>query len=76
MRGTQTSQRTNVTKTMAKTALVAAPRIEVGLACDAGTSNAGIYGLTDLFTYAGEFAAVVRAASCAHYALARGRQRC
>jgi transcriptional regulator GlxA family with amidase domain len=42
---------------MAKTALVAAPRIEVGLACDAGTSNAGIYGLTDLFTYAGEFAA-------------------
>ncbi|MFM0223847.1 GlxA family transcriptional regulator [Paraburkholderia dipogonis] len=42
---------------MAKTALVSAPRIEIGLACDAGTSNAGIYGLTDLFTYAGEFAA-------------------
>ena len=42
---------------MAKTALASAPRIEIGLACDSGTSNAGIYGLTDLFTYAGEFAA-------------------
>lgn len=42
---------------MAKTAVVSASRIEFGLACDAGTSNAGIYGLTDLFTYAGEFAA-------------------
>jgi transcriptional regulator GlxA family with amidase domain len=42
---------------MAKTALASSPRIEIGLACDAGTSNAGIYGLTDLFTYAGEFAA-------------------
>lgn len=42
---------------MAKTALASIPRIEIGLACDAGTSNAGIYGLTDLFTYAGEFAA-------------------
>lgn len=31
--------------------------MEIGLVCDAGTSNAGIYGLTDLFTYAGEFAA-------------------
>jgi transcriptional regulator GlxA family with amidase domain len=42
---------------MAKTALASPPPIEFGLACDAGTSNAGIYGLTDLFTYAGEFAA-------------------
>lgn len=42
---------------MAKTALVSAPRIEIGLACDEGTSNAGVYGLTDLFTYAGQFAA-------------------
>ncbi|WP_322029479.1 GlxA family transcriptional regulator [Paraburkholderia sp. J76] len=42
---------------MAKTARVSVPRIEIGLACDAGTSNAGVYGLTDLFTYAGEFAA-------------------
>jgi transcriptional regulator GlxA family with amidase domain len=29
----------------------------VGLACDAGSSSAGIFGLTDLFRYAGEFAA-------------------
>jgi len=42
---------------MAKTALAYVPRIEIGLACDVGTSNTGIYGLTDLFTYAGEFAA-------------------
>ncbi|WP_175107968.1 GlxA family transcriptional regulator [Pararobbsia alpina] len=42
---------------MAKTALASAPRIEFGLACDGGTSKAGIYGLTDLFSYAGEFAA-------------------
>lgn len=42
---------------MAKTALALAPQIEIGLACDAGTSNAGVYGLTDLFSYAGKFAA-------------------
>jgi len=42
---------------MAKTAPVLAPRFEIGIACDAGSSNTGIYGLTDLFTYAGEFAA-------------------
>lgn len=42
---------------MAKTAPASSPRFEIGLACDAGSSNAGIYGLTDLFTYAGEFAA-------------------
>jgi transcriptional regulator GlxA family with amidase domain len=42
---------------MAKTASTPVPRIEIGLACDVGTSNTGIYGLTDLFTYAGEFAA-------------------
>jgi transcriptional regulator GlxA family with amidase domain len=46
-----------MTKNTAKTAVIVAPRVEIGLACDAGTSNAGIYGLTDLFTYAGEFAA-------------------
>ena len=46
-----------MTKNIAKTALVSAPQIEIGLACDASSSNAGIYGLTDLFTYAGEFAA-------------------
>jgi transcriptional regulator GlxA family with amidase domain len=48
---------------MAKTALVTAPQIEIGLACDLSTSNAGIYGLTDLFTYAGEFAAKRHSAS-------------
>jgi transcriptional regulator GlxA family with amidase domain len=42
---------------MAKTAHPPMPGIEVGLVCDAGTSLAGIYGLTDLFTYAGEMAA-------------------
>src|ERR1700685_1647201 len=56
-RSAQTPQRTNVTKPMAKTALASAPGIEIGVACDSGTSDAGIYGLTDLFTYAGEFAA-------------------
>lgn len=45
-----------MTKNMAKTALGPAPLIEFGLACDAGTSNAGVYGLTDLLTYASEFA--------------------
>ncbi len=30
---------------------------EFGLVCDAGSSNAGLYGLTDLFKYAGDFAA-------------------
>src|SRR5471032_2894397 len=42
---------------MVKTAFPLQPRIEVGLVCDAGTSNTGIYGLTDLFQYAGETAA-------------------
>lgn len=46
-----------MTKNLAKTALVPGPRIEFGLACDAGTSHAGVFGLTDLFTYASEFAA-------------------
>jgi transcriptional regulator GlxA family with amidase domain len=32
------------------------PQIEVGLACDSGSSAAGIYGLTDLFKYAAAFA--------------------
>jgi len=42
---------------MAESAPDTAAQIEVALACDAGTSNGGIYGLTDLFTYASEFAA-------------------
>jgi transcriptional regulator GlxA family with amidase domain len=33
------------------------PQIEIGLACDAGSSFAGIYGLTDLLKYASGFAA-------------------
>jgi transcriptional regulator GlxA family with amidase domain len=31
--------------------------VEIGLVCDDGTVRAGIYGLTDLFTYAGDIAA-------------------
>jgi transcriptional regulator GlxA family with amidase domain len=46
-----------MTKTIAKSAPAPAAQIEVALACDAGTTNGGKYGLTDLFTYAGEFAA-------------------
>jgi len=42
---------------MAKTAVSLIPHIEVGLVCDAGTSFAGIHGITDLFTYANELAA-------------------
>jgi transcriptional regulator GlxA family with amidase domain len=42
---------------MAKTAMASLPQIEIGLVCDEGTSHAGVYGLTDLFKYAGEFAA-------------------
>lgn len=43
-----------MTKAGAKTAK---PLIEVALADDIGTTKGGIYGLTDLFTYANEFAA-------------------
>jgi transcriptional regulator GlxA family with amidase domain len=32
-------------------------QVEVGLVCDDGTSRSGLYGLTDLFTYAGNIAA-------------------
>jgi hypothetical protein len=32
-------------------------RRQIGLVCDDGTSRAGIYGLTGLFTYAGDIAA-------------------
>jgi len=31
-------------------------QVEIGLVCDDGTSRAGLYGLTDLFTYAGDIA--------------------
>jgi transcriptional regulator GlxA family with amidase domain len=33
------------------------PPVEIGLVCDSGSVRAGIYGLTDLFTYAGDIAA-------------------
>lgn len=48
-----------MTKVQAKSAESALTfaQIEVGLACDANTSLAGIHGLTDLFKYANEFTA-------------------
>ncbi|MEW9624467.1 GlxA family transcriptional regulator [Rhodanobacter geophilus] len=45
---------------MAKTATFLAPDLEIGLVCDAGTSLAGVHGLTDLFTYAAEMSAKLR----------------
>jgi transcriptional regulator GlxA family with amidase domain len=47
-------QWSNRTKNMAKSANSCFPVVEVGLVCDAGTSLAGIHGLTDLFTYAAD----------------------
>jgi transcriptional regulator GlxA family with amidase domain len=46
-----------MTKDRAESAPNASAQVEVGLVCDGGTSRAGIYGLTDLFTYAGDIAA-------------------
>jgi transcriptional regulator GlxA family with amidase domain len=46
---------------MTKTVAESAPSVEIGLVCDAGTSDAGVYGLADLFRYAGDFAAKRRA---------------
>jgi transcriptional regulator GlxA family with amidase domain len=46
-----------LTKTAAETALFEETQIEVGIACDAGSSAAGIHGLTDLLKYASGFAA-------------------
>jgi transcriptional regulator GlxA family with amidase domain len=45
-----------LTKNIDKTALFPESQIEVGLACDADSSSAGIYGLTDLLKYASGFA--------------------
>jgi len=56
MRGSPPSG-TDVTKFGAETAKPTGPQFEVALAHDAGTAKGGIYGLTELFTYAGEFAA-------------------
>jgi transcriptional regulator GlxA family with amidase domain len=44
-------------KSRAKPVIAPAAQVEIALACDAGTANGGLYGLTDLFTYASEFAA-------------------
>lgn len=44
-------------KSRSKTVIAPAPQVEVALACDAGTTNGGMYGLTDLFGYASDFAA-------------------
>jgi hypothetical protein len=46
-----------MTKDRAESARSSSSRVEVGLVCDDGTSRAGLYGLTDLFTYAGDVAA-------------------
>lgn len=51
-----------MTKAGAKTVKPATSQFEVALAHDAGTTKGGMYGLTDLFTYANEFAAKRRGA--------------
>lgn len=48
---------------MAKTAAFLAPDLEIGLVCDAGTSLAGVHGLTDLFTYAAEISTKLQSGS-------------
>jgi hypothetical protein len=45
-----------MTKSSEKSAAGFAP-VEIGLVCDEGTVRAGIYGLSDLFIYAGDIAA-------------------
>jgi transcriptional regulator GlxA family with amidase domain len=50
-------QGTNTTKSNDETAVFAEPQVEIGLACDAGSSAAAVHGLTDLLRYAGGFAA-------------------
>jgi transcriptional regulator GlxA family with amidase domain len=47
----------DMTKVRAESAPSPSSQIEVGLVCDGGTSRAGVYGLTDLFQYAGDIAA-------------------
>lgn len=54
--GERRSQGANLTKAIDKTAVFKEAQIEVGLACDAGSSAAGIFGLTDLLKYASGFA--------------------
>jgi transcriptional regulator GlxA family with amidase domain len=45
-----------MTKSGAKSVISVPSRFEVALVHDAGTTKGGLYGLTDLFTYANEFA--------------------
>jgi transcriptional regulator GlxA family with amidase domain len=48
----------DMTKSTAESAAdPVAAQVEVGMVCDDGTSRSGLHGLTDLFTYAGDFAA-------------------
>jgi transcriptional regulator GlxA family with amidase domain len=53
--GSALSRRT--TKNMAKSITASGPILEIGLVCGAGSSLTGVHGLTDLFQYAGDFAA-------------------
>lgn len=46
-----------MTKAIAKSVIPQPSQVEVALVGDAGTTNGGMYGLIDLFTYASEFAA-------------------
>jgi transcriptional regulator GlxA family with amidase domain len=55
--GRHCGQGINTTKSIDKSALFPEAQFEVGLACDTGSSSAGIHGLTDLLKYAGGFAA-------------------
>jgi transcriptional regulator GlxA family with amidase domain len=55
--GYRRDQGTNTTKSTDKTAVFPEAQIEVGLACDEGSSSAGIHGLTDLLRFASGFAA-------------------
>jgi hypothetical protein len=46
-----------MTKNSAKPAANSSARVKVASACGAGATNGGMYGFSDLFTYASEFAA-------------------
>src|SRR5262249_39067650 len=53
----QSGQGTNTTKSSDRKATFAESQIEIGLACDAGSSPAGIHGLSELLKFASGFAA-------------------
>ncbi len=54
-----------MTKARAKTVIPRVGQVQVALVCDAGTTNGGMYGLSDLFTYANDFAAKARSEAAA-----------